>query len=418
MMHHPPTGARDLLPLDVIQKRWLEGRLRETFEQWGYHPIITSTFERLDALVAGGSVKPLTLIQVQDAQDGMLALRPELTASIARAVATRMAELSYPQRLYYHANVFRRSQPGEHTRQQEFFQAGVELIGSGGAIADAEILLLLANCMQNLGFDSNTSEGARAWTLLLGEASLTRSLLADFHNIEAGHNLHTTVQQAIADLDRVTLETLDLPASLQDRALLLFDLRGHPQDVLQKVMSLPLTPEQQVIVERLQSLITLLADPKMGLALPLVLDLSLVQTFDYYTGIVFKVVSCGEGGQQILGEGGRYDRLLEQYHPQRRTCPGIGFALNIEDLQQVLLPQGTLPEAIPASDWLVVPKTPDAYPAACQEAQNLRQQTDPHRVELYLGDHPDQARDYARSLGIASIAWCVPQGPPHLEQVL
>ncbi|HBE31580.1 MAG TPA: ATP phosphoribosyltransferase regulatory subunit, partial [Cyanobacteria bacterium UBA11368] len=61
MVHQPPVGARDLLPLDVAQKRWIENRLQQVFHGWGYHRIITSTIERLDTLMAGGAINRSTV---------------------------------------------------------------------------------------------------------------------------------------------------------------------------------------------------------------------------------------------------------------------------------------------------------------------------------------------------------------------
>lgn len=167
MVYQPPAGARDLLPLDVAQKRWIEERLQQVFHRWGYHQIITSTLERMDTLMAGGAIQRSTVIQLQNAEDEDLGLRPELTASIARTAVTRMGGVTYPQRLYYNANVFQRTRELKHNRQQEFYQAGVELLGSGGLLADADILLLLANCLQALGL--------QRWYLVLGEAEITRS---------------------------------------------------------------------------------------------------------------------------------------------------------------------------------------------------------------------------------------------------
>ena len=152
MVYQPPAGARDLLPLDVAQKRWVEERLQQVFHRWGYHQIITSTLERLDTLMAGEAIGRSTVIQIQDASES-LGLRPELTASIARTAVTRMAGATYPQRLYYNANVFRRTDESSHNRQLEFYQAGVELLGGGGTLADAEVLLLLAECLNQLSLD-------------------------------------------------------------------------------------------------------------------------------------------------------------------------------------------------------------------------------------------------------------------------
>lgn len=400
MTYQPPTGARDLLPLDVAQKCWIEQRLQQVFHRWSYHRIITPTLERLDTLMAGGAIQPETVIQLRDAEEGVLGLRPELTASIARAAVTRMAGASLPQRLYYNANIFRRQAEGGGSQQQEFYQAGVELIGGGGLLADAEILLLVADCLEQLGLQN--------WHLILGEAELTRSLLSTFPPA-----VREKVRRCIAHLDRVGLQTLCLAPELLERALLLFDLRGRPADVLQQVAGLDLEPAAQSVVNNLKSLMELLGD-----RLPLILDLSLIQTIDYYTGIVFEVIGEGETEQRILGRGGRYDQLLGLYHPQGQAIPGIGFSLNLEDLFQVLLPTGQLPHRIPTSDWLVVPETPQAATAALAYAQALRTQSDALvRVEIDLGT-PENSREYARHRRIARIAWVKANGSVEIENVV
>jgi ATP phosphoribosyltransferase regulatory subunit len=406
MIHQPPAGARDLLPLDVTQKRWIEKRLRPVFEGWGYHRIITSTVERLDTLMAGGAIAQSTVIQLQEREeDSPLALRPELTASIARTAVTRMMDSRFPQRLYYNANVFRRGKNNSHGSQQEFYQAGVELLGVGGLLADAEILLLLQDCLQSLGL--------KHWRLILGESGLTRSLLQTFPE-----PLNHKVRQAIAHLDRLTLETLPLTPEQQERALFLLDLRGRPEDVLQRVGELDLAPAERETLENLKSLIDLLEDSSQGANTPApILDLSLIQPMDYYTGIVFEVVSETEFGPQSLGQGGRYDRLLSLYHPQGEIIPGIGFALNLENLHQVLLPTGQLPTTTPVTHTLVVPMNPRAYGAAFAHAQTLRQNAELLPVELDLSPQvsPSAVREYARDRGIAQIAWIAGEGDINLE---
>jgi ATP phosphoribosyltransferase regulatory subunit len=403
MVYQPPIGARDLFPLDVAQKRWIEERLQQVFHRWGYHRMITPTLERLDTLMAGGAIEPSTVIQLQDRDGEFLGLRPELTASIARAAVTRLAGVPYPQRLYYNANVFRKGERA--TRQHEFYQAGVELIGAGGVAADAEILLLLLEGLRNLGLNDST--------VILGEAGLTRSLLSVFPA-----TLRLAVRQAIAHLDRIGLEALPLTPEQRQRALLLLDLRGQPMDVLQQVSALDLEEEQRVTVNRLKSLIDLLLATQSQLDAPspkLILDLSLIQTFDYYTGIVFEAVSAS--GQQVLGQGGRYDQLLGLYHPKGESQPGIGFVLNIEELHQVLLPTGCLPAQTPISDWLVVPTDVEAYTAAFAHAQTLRQSTDLVRVEVELGNRatPEEIRHDAQRRKLKQIVWVDATGKTETE---
>ncbi|ALF53875.1 ATP phosphoribosyltransferase [Nostoc piscinale CENA21] len=402
MVYQPAAGARDLLPLDVAQKRWIEDRLQQVFHRWGYHKIITSTLERMDTLMAGEAIQRQMVIQLQNSEDEELGLRPELTASIARAVVTRMEAVTYPQRLYYHANVFRRIWENRHNRQQEFYQAGVELLGVGGLRANAEVLLLVGDCLDVLGL--------RDWQIVLGEAGITRSLLQAFPA-----NVQAKVRQAIAHLDRVTIDTLPLSEDLRDRARIMLDLRGKSQDVLQKVSSLGLDAEQQAAVNHLKSLVELLESERK---FPIILDLSLIQTIDYYTGIVFEIVHNRDHPATVLGRGGRYDQLLGLYHPQGENIPGIGFVLNIEDVYQVLLSSQQLPQDIPASNWLVVPETASAEVAAFAYAQKLRDSTHLVIVEMELGGRDAQAiRQYASDRRIAQIAWIKADGSPTIESI-
>ncbi|MBD1872231.1 ATP phosphoribosyltransferase regulatory subunit [Nodosilinea sp. FACHB-131] len=414
MTYQPPAGARDLLPLDVAQKHWIENRLEQVFQRWGYHRIITSTVERMDTLMAGGAIDQEAVIELQPVAGKRLGLRPELTASIARTAVTRLARVTYPQRLYYNANVFRQATQGSHGGQQEFYQAGVELLGAGATVADAEIVLLLLDCLHSLSLDS--------WCLILGDAQLTQALLTPF-----SPDQRQAVRQALATLDRVALDDMGLAPELHHHALHLLDLRGHPEDVLQALGQLVLEPEAQTAVERLKSLVALVRDvinmagdsqrTQGGQRPALTLDLSLIQPFDYYTGLVFEVVTGPEQGCQVLGQGGRYDHLLGVFQAQSQGFPGIGFVLNIEALHQALLPTGHLPQDTPPSDWLVVPTAPQAAAAAFTYAQTLRASASLVRAEVHLanGEPPAATRDLARQRRISRIAWIGPDGLPDIE---
>jgi ATP phosphoribosyltransferase regulatory subunit len=400
-VYQPAAGARDLLPLDVAQKRWIEDRLEQVFQRWGYHRIITSTLERMDTLMAGEAIQRHMVIQLQNGQNEELGLRPELTASIARTVVTRMTNATYPQRLYYNANVFRRNWEGRHNRQQEYYQSGVELLGAGGLLANAEVLLLVADCF--------TALDLQGWRLILGEAGITRSLFNAFPP-----EIRNQVRTAIAHLDYVTLDTLPLGEELHQRAKIMLDLRGDSREVLEKVSSLHLEPDQQEAINNLKSLVELLEGK-----FPLILDLSLIQTIDYYTGIVFEVVSDTSDTSvqaQVLGRGGRYDQLLGLYHPQNESIPGIGFELSIDDLYQILSFNQQLPQNIPASHWLVVPETPGAEAAAFDYAEKLRNNSELVRVEIDLGGRDVSAiRQYASDRSITKIAWIKADGSHTIE---
>lgn len=401
MTYQPPTGGRDLFPLDVAQKRWIEDRIEAVFQRWSYQRIITSTVESMDTLMAGGAIQQSEVIEL-NGRGERLGLRPELTASIARAAVTRISH--YPQRLYYHANVFRRSSTGSQGGQQESYQAGVELLGASGSLADAEVLLIMADCLKALGLQD--------WHLLLSEASLTGALLAPFPM-----DVRESVKVAIAALDRVTLETLPLSAELRTLALTIMDLRGEPRTVLTQVSQLDLNDQQRQIVGDLKNLVDLLESTLTENPPRLVLDLSLMQTFEYYTGVVFEAVVRTEHTCEVVGQGGRYDNLLSLFHPERTSYPGVGFVLNGETLQQIL--QAHLPHTVADSDWLVVPTEPAAAAAAIVHAQTLRQSEPPMRVELSLDPSvPDATlRQFAKERSVAKIAWVSAPGDVRVENL-
>jgi ATP phosphoribosyltransferase regulatory subunit len=403
MVHQLPTGARDLLPLDVVQKRWIESRVQKVFQAWGYQRIITPTLERLETLVAGGAVQPEAVIQLLGNGTDVLGLRPELTASIARAYAARLGtdRSSCPQRLYYNANVFRQIPAGGYPGQQEYYQTGVELLGGSGLLADGEILLLLADCLGQIELP--------AWKIILGDAGLTSGLLNSFPE-----QYRDKIRHCLAHLDRITLENLPIPDEARSRALELLDLRGAAPDVLARLSSLTWVAgiaERSTEINHLKSLVELWQTHMPPDAL--VIDLSLIQTFDYYTGIVFEVVS----DRRVVAQGGRYDGLLGIYHPQGVSFPSIGFCLNLEDLQKLLL--HNLPTHGHASTCLIAPSAIDSVSATFSHAARLRQQFPQQAIEIDLEFRSqEEVRDRARSRGIQQIVWVKGEGALEMESLV
>lgn len=399
MVHQLPTGAKDLLPLDVAQKSWIESRIQQVFQSWGYQRIITPTVEHLRSLTAGGAVDPKSVIQLHSSSIDILGLRPEFTASIARAYAARLGQnvATCPQRLYYHANVFRRR---ANNTSEESFQAGVELLGASGLLADGEILMLLAESLDRLELPD--------WQIILGDARLTGALLDLLPE-----QYRAKVRQCLASLDRIALQEMDLPVDVKGYALELIDLRGKPKDVLSRLSSSTWTSGLTGEINYLKSLIDLWESTGLTSSDRLILDLSFMQTFDYYTGIVFEV-ACNN---YVVAQGGRYDHLLGVYHPQNVSYPSIGFCLNLEDLQQAL--QSRLPQTMATSNCLVVAKTADAMQATFAHAALLRQDPNIEAIELELEFRAEDAvRDHARSRGISQIAWVSNDGVISLETVI
>jgi ATP phosphoribosyltransferase regulatory subunit len=386
----PPTGARDFLPREVQRRERLEAQLTQVFRRYGYHASSHPPWSgwRRCWLADPSAARPCCNCGMGKERCWGCAL--SFTASIVRAAATRLAGGPLPLRLYYHGNVFRNSrrEEGSYT-SQEFFQSGVELIGAGGWLADAEILLLLADCVRAVGLSN--------WTLLLGDVGLTESLLNP-----VAPKAQAAVRRAIAQLDYVYLESAPLPEAARQIGLQILGLRGQPDQVLPQLAQLPVPSER---LRDLRQLCQILEAHQVRV----VLDLSLLQTLAYYTGIVFQAVVGGE----VIALGGRYDRLYALYSPQQLEQPGIGFTLLPDTLLRLLPPDAQAEAA--ACKRLVVPLVPAGIPAALALAARWRES---EAVELELLDRtPEEIEAYARQCRIPEIAWVQADGSYHISHV-
>ncbi|HPT70581.1 MAG TPA: ATP phosphoribosyltransferase regulatory subunit, partial [Syntrophomonas sp.] len=147
-----PKGLRDILPEEVKNRRKLEQKAMQIFTSYGYKEVMTPTFEYLEVVETGSGKHRERLFLFMDREGGILSLRPEMTVSIARLAAMHLRDSSFPQRLFYSANVFRHVQP--HLAQyREFWQTGIELLGASGPWADAEAISLAVKLLRELGLN-------------------------------------------------------------------------------------------------------------------------------------------------------------------------------------------------------------------------------------------------------------------------
>ena len=151
MKTQTPQGVRDLLPEDVAQRSQIIQTIKDIFSQRNYQRIITPVLELYETLEKGLSPDLADrCIKFVDRDGQLMVLRPDMTTPIARVVASRMAAVTEPMRLYYIENVFRKQKP-EAGYDKEFYQVGVELIGLPGESADSEILKLACDVLEGIG---------------------------------------------------------------------------------------------------------------------------------------------------------------------------------------------------------------------------------------------------------------------------
>ncbi|RLI07200.1 hypothetical protein DRO32_04265, partial [Candidatus Bathyarchaeota archaeon] len=165
-----PRGLRDFPPDEMAKMAYVEEKVRCLLELYGYQEVRTPIFERFDlfALRSGEEIRSRMFVFTTD--EGEMALRPEITAPIARMVATGKLDLSKkPIKLYYIGPCYRYDEP-QAGRYREFWQAGVELIGSPHPEADAEVVKLAVRVVEDLGL--------KGYVLRIGDMAILRAYLA------------------------------------------------------------------------------------------------------------------------------------------------------------------------------------------------------------------------------------------------
>lgn len=316
----PARGARDLLPQDVQDNRWLCAQLHQVYRRWGYKELAPPTIERLDTLEAAGAIDGNALLKV--ATQDALGLRPEITASVARAACTRLASLPRPLRLWYEGTVFQGEDIDGHERVQEELQTGIELIGAPGLAGDGELVAILLDACRQLPFHPDHQP-----TLLLGHRALFTALLADFPtHQQAG------LRQALSRYDILQLQTLGLSDADQQRAHQLLSVRGEPDAVLDTLS----TFSSAAAVDELRALVALIAERAHQAGVRLQLDPTFLPTFTFYDGVVLRLVCRGAHALVPVATGGRYNRLLRHFAPEDQDASGTGFSFKVERLRKLL----------------------------------------------------------------------------------
>ncbi|HWR07707.1 ATP phosphoribosyltransferase regulatory subunit [Sporomusa sp.] len=320
-----PYGTRDLLLREAKQKRIVEGSLAELFSRWGYDEVVTPTFEYIETLTVGtGSDMHQHVFKFFDKNNRILVLKPDMTTPIARVAATRLKEAQLPLRLFYLTNVFRHEQ-AQAGRQCEFYQAGVELLGAPGPVADAEVVALAVETMLESGLAN--------FQISLGQVDFINGLMG-----ESGltPQCQQQVKSAMVSRDLVGLGEILAQSGLSRAAQELLQqiplLHGQ-EDMLNKAYRLVSNELSRKALDNLADIRRLLAG--YGVDRYVNFDLGIIRDFDYYTGMVIEGYTPGLGFP--LCGGGRYDNMLASFGVAN---PATGFALGIERVLLAMERQG------------------------------------------------------------------------------
>jgi histidyl-tRNA synthetase len=326
-MFRPPRGTRDFLPEEMIRRNKVLDTVKGVFESYGYDPLGTPAFESWEVLkLKSGEDAINEIYYFRDKSDRELGLRFEMTASMARVVASRR-DLQLPFKRYAIGPCWRYERP-EPGRFREFYQADVDIVGSSDPMSDAEVLAVAVDCLRALGFND--------FRIRLGDRRILEALI-EVVGIPGEKSLD--VFRALDKLDKIgeeevikALGALGVDKETSKRLLEFTSLKGPPRETLNAVKNLLLGREgYQTLCDSLSGIVEYAE--LYGFSPYLIVDLSLARGLDYYTGPVFEVGLTGENVGSVAG-GGRYDRLIELYGG--RPTPATGISLGIERIMTLL----------------------------------------------------------------------------------
>ncbi|HEV8671018.1 MAG TPA: ATP phosphoribosyltransferase regulatory subunit [Candidatus Limnocylindria bacterium] len=310
----PPRGFRDILPTEARELRAIERVLSETFTSYGYVPIEPPMVERV---APDATLERHGLIQFLDRDGSLVALRPDITTAVARLVAQRYRDAAGALRLSYFAPVFR-EEPAMLGAEREYDQAGVELVGPSGTLADAEVLALLAESLARCGLRDATIEVGHVGVVRRAFAALRDDdSAAVMDALRAGDHVGAFRHAADAGMRGDALVRARAALAARGREIENVDIDG---------------------VDELREVIHLARDLFAGEPLWGIPNLSLVPALPYYTGVVFEALHPNSGFP--IAAGGRYDLLLGAFGTPRRAT---GFAISVPRLHLALFASGWRP---------------------------------------------------------------------------
>jgi len=349
----PVKGTRDFYPEDWAYQKWLTDQFTSVGRLFGYQEYEAPILEHIELYLGKSSEEIVTqqTFSLKDRDDNPLVLRPELTPSLARMVAQKENQLTFPIRWQSYGQFFRYEKP-QRGRGRAFFQWNVDALGSESYLADAEIITVACTLLKQLGL---TPQHA---TIKINDRLSLENLLKTTLKLS-----QDAVRPVFAAIDR-----MDKMAPEKFRAYLNTDLKlssGQIDDLygLFEQTELSFSPWLSQIFEHLAH------NQVDGYA---ELDLHIVRGFDYYTSTVFEAWAKTSLRRALFG-GGRYDNLTVQVGG-KRSIPGVGFAVGDMAMTELLKELDLFPNpSSVAAQVLVTIFSEDQLKTSAQFARTLRE---------------------------------------------
>ncbi len=319
---HTPIGVGDLLPDETESKRIITRKIENVFESYGYRAVESPMFEYIEVFSDEkmGSISPKEMFRFFDKDGSTLSLRSDMTPPIARMAATAFEEEVLPLRLCYYGNAFRDSKSYQG-KKCEFAQAGIELMGSDSAEADAEAIAISVKSVLACGIEE--------FKLNIGQVQFFNAVLDETGFDEKNKNL---IKDLIANRNYAGVEFFVkervMPENVKKLFLELPRLVGG-MEIIEYTKTLTNSIEAQKALDYMEKLYNILV--LHGVSQYVSFDMGMVNKLNYYTGIIFRGYTYGTGYSIV--DGGRYNNLVKQFG---RDIPAVGFAVKIDEILNVL----------------------------------------------------------------------------------
>lgn len=318
---HTPVGVRDIYNDECYDKLLIQNRIHKIFKEYGYSDIQTPTFEFFDIFnKERGSVASKNMYKFFDREGNTLVLRPDMTPSIARASAKYFMDEEMPIRLCYVGNAFINNSEYQG-KLKEFTQIGSELLGDNTSDADAEVIAMVIEALLKAGLTEFQIEIGQPefFKGIVEKAGLDTDTIEELREL-----LENKKYFGVEDV----LEKANVPQ--EDREVFLkFQEFAGSIEMIKLAKTLNINDKSKAALERLEKLYSILVI--YGYEKYISFDLSMLNMYQYYTGIVFKGYTYGTGDAIVTG--GRYDNLLGQFG---KDFAAIGFAVNLDQLMVAL----------------------------------------------------------------------------------
>lgn len=302
---------------------------------------------------SGEEIANQQMYRLQDKGGREIALRPEMTPSVARMVAGHYNEIVFPARWYSHVNCHRYERP-QRGRVREHWQLNVDIFGSEDLTAEIEIFDLIAALLSGLGATSSM------YVIRVNDRILVNAALTNYVSVE---------QDKLAAVGRVIDRWEKVDEEKRHEVLAELGLSSSQVDRLEKLVSLDLDAYCEAAGNEATSKSRVARIIREGLSVaPLHFDPVIMRGFDYYTSTIYEVFDRSPDNRRSLFGGGRYDDLASLFTD--RKIPGLGFGMGDVTTWNFLEHNGLLPKPNLGPDVFVF-ATSGEYDAAVRRVVRL-----------------------------------------------